>query len=77
MAERDPANVAVATQNGGLLDLRRGDVVRDGEGERATFVSYGALEPVYVNLDYGLRNAVRLPNSELKLVRRAQRDDEL
>lgn len=67
---RTDQNEQIARQNGGLLDLRRGERVRDGEGELAFFVSYGDNEPIYVNLDYpGQSKTVRLPNSELRRAR--------
>ena len=63
----DPHNVAIAKRNGGLLDLRSGEFIRDGEGERAQFISYGDLAPIYVNLKYrDIAKPVRLPNAELR-----------
>lgn len=66
----DPHNLKVAQENGAITDLVNGDMVLDGEGERAMFCSYGNLAPIYVNLSYpGLSKIVRLPNSGLKRTR--------
>jgi hypothetical protein len=58
-------DLEIAKRNGALIDLVYGDAVRDGEGERATFISYGDNAPLYVNLQYGF-GVVRIPNAELK-----------
>lgn len=63
----DPCDLAIAEQNGALTDLRAGEKVIDGEGERAEFVSYGDRAPIYVNLRYrGTYTNLRIPNSELR-----------
>jgi hypothetical protein len=41
----DPKNLAIAKRNGAILDLKPGEFVRDGEGERAEFISYGDNAP--------------------------------
>lgn len=64
------ADINIARQNGGILDLKPGETVVDGEGERARFLSYGARAPIYVNLEYkNISGTVRLPNSELRRAR--------
>lgn len=66
----EPANLAIARANGGLLNLQPGDRVIDGEGEEATFVGYGERAPIYLNLRYDrFSMKLRLPNSEFRRTR--------
>lgn len=62
----DPDQLAIAKRNGAIVDLQRGEFVRDGEGEIAEFLSYGDNAPLYVNLLYSGGLRARLPNAELR-----------
>jgi hypothetical protein len=66
MTPFDPRDLAIAKANGALTDLQMGERVKDGEGERAVFLSYGDNAPIYVNLRYQRAGVVRIPNSELR-----------
>ena len=65
----DPKDLAIAKQNGALVDLVAGERVRDGEGEVATFSHYGDYAPLYVWLRYDDAGGLfRIPNAELRRV---------
>lgn len=65
----NPSDIAIAKQNGAIIDLSPGDAVKDGEGVKCIFRGYGDNAPLYVNLQYQ-HGIERLPNAELKRVPR-------